>query len=71
MSHNGVMSRYLPVLLVSSFLATGIVGSSALAQSDYVARNYYGAKFEPVDGILHGAGQTYCRDVMFPPCQSG
>ena len=65
------MARYLSVLLVSSFLATVVADRSALAQSDYVARNYYGAKFEPVTGILHGAGQTYFRDRQSSICQSG
>ena len=65
------MYRCSLLLLTSSFLAPGIASHPVLAQSDYVERNYYGAKFEPVDGILHGAGQTYFRDRQSSICQIG
>ena len=40
---------------------------NATGQSTAPTRHYYGAKFEPVDGILHGAGQTYHRDTPNGP----
>lgn len=36
-----------------------IAAPGASADSEYLPRNNYGAMFEPPDGILHGAGQTY------------
>ena len=43
--------------MVVCFLHSGTLPTRAEAP----ARKYYGAKFEPKDGILHGAGQTYYR----------
>ena len=44
-------------------------GTQAFAQSGYLPRNNYGRKFEPTDGILHGAGQGYFRDRQSSICQ--
>ena len=44
-----------------------LVAGLSCANAQTPARKYYGAKFEPVDGILHGAGQTYYRDTPNGP----
>ena len=53
-------------LKLNSLFILGIIGclfclrsvSSAEAASNFVERNYYGAKLEPVTQVLHGAGQS-------------
>lgn len=45
-------SKLLLFALLSAFL------SPALSQSPYAPRHNYGAKFEPADQIIHGAGQN-------------
>ena len=68
MMHTGRMkTSSLAISVLCGFLLC-VFGQIALAQSDYTPRNYYGAKFEPVDGILHGAGQTYYRDAFTGVC---
>ena len=51
-------------------LLAGLMAASA-ANGEPPPRKYYGAKFEPVDGILHGAGQTYHRDTPDGPVSQG
>ncbi|HSW45566.1 MAG TPA: glycosyl hydrolase [Phycisphaerae bacterium] len=36
-----------------------ILADRCVAQGPFVPRVYYGARFEPVSGVWHGAGQTY------------
>ena len=46
-------------------------GAPGASWGETPTRHYYGAKFEPVDGILHGAGQTYHRDTPNGPVSQG
>ena len=52
-----------PFLILAAVLFFLQTGSSA-AFADFLDRNFYGAKFEPTNGVLHGAGQTYHRENL-------
>lgn len=65
------MFRSTQIALLNSLFVLTFSGDAATAESDYLPRKNYGAKFEPVGGILHGAGQTYFRDLFSNVCQTG
>ena len=46
------------IRLVTVFAAAVILISAANEVDAYTARNYYGAKFESVDTVMHTAGQS-------------
>ena len=58
-------------VIVAAVLMMFATTAPAFAQSEYLPRNNYGRKFEPVDGILHGAGQTYYQDGFSRSCGFG
>ncbi|MCC7144838.1 MAG: hypothetical protein IT443_00170 [Phycisphaeraceae bacterium] len=41
-----------------------VVAAGGGEQGAFVPRHYYGAKLEPVEGVLHGAGQCRVEDVQ-------
>ena len=67
-----MLNMNIPPQLSVAIMAAGmiaVVASPLCAQA--VERHYYGAKFEPREGVLHGAGQTYYREPADGPLSQG
>ena len=51
-------------LLMVALPVMGVLSGTLAAGREYAPRANYGAKFEPQDTILHGAGQTYSTEPL-------
>jgi hypothetical protein len=51
------------VMVLGVVMFAGLLVSAAHADAGFLPRVYYGAKLEPVSGVLHGAGQVHFEDV--------
>ncbi len=51
--------KFVSVAILSMAVIGPVAQTASADIATIVPRNYYGAKFEPIDKVIHGGGQTY------------